>query len=337
MDEKLERAFESLDEKKDALERNMSPAAYKMWKSNVLTTEQREAIKRLPWSSIEKERTKIDYKKAQELLNSQHHGMNETKTKILQLLAVRERTGKSGKGILLTGPAGTGKTTICKIIADVLNEPFYKVPLQGTTAQWELLGSNPTWKAANQGYIADAIQRSGSFSAVICLDEVDKMEKNERTPQMALLSLFDSTNTAFIDQFLAIPLDLSNVTFILTANDINEVNPILRDRLDVIHIQGYTKKEKYFILKNYIIPKLYPKYKVEKSEIVFHESAINLICESCTEPGVRDVEKLADNIFRRAIYMLALGAKTIPVNDGFVKTELPTKPTTVTREIGFRI
>lgn len=344
LQKKINTLKEMLDEEtpKDpdiVMKENMLPEALELWNNKgALTGEQREAIRNLPWGTLNNEQRIVDLKEARKTLDNDHYGMAEVKEKILQCLAIRKRIGNSGKSILLVGAPGTGKTTIAKSIARAMGVGFHKISCQGLVSQWELLGSSVGWKNARQGYIVDAVQRSGNFNSVICLDEVDKFDMLEgKNPQMSLLSVLDTTNNMFVDNFIQIPIDLSKITFILTANNIEHVSPILLDRVDVIYVEGYKKNEKKIIMNDYILPQLYKNYKIAKNEVVFRSDAVDAIIDASVSPGVREIKKAADNAVRKAIYLLDMGAKTIPITEGFVRANKSKDSQKTKKEIGFRI
>lgn len=229
-----------------------------------------------------------------ETLNASHFGMTDVKRRIAQVINSKVLKTKtlSSIRILLVGCPGSGKTSISKSIAAALALPFIKISLNGATDPRIIKGFVSTYKDADAGEIIKGLSRAGTSTAVVLLDEVDKMGRREgMKASNALLDLLDDSS-AFTDDFLGVPVDLSNTLFIATANDICDTDSWLLDRFNVIHVDGYTPAEKEHILQEYLIPKL----KVEFNEIglqigVRPEVGRQLIAEYCIEGGVRDLDR----------------------------------------------
>ncbi len=275
----------------------------------------------------------FDYDSFFESVNKTHFGLREVKERIAKSLLVRMVQGRSFSSIrfLLAGGAGVGKSSICKSIADSIGVPFVKVSLNGVSDERIIKGFPPTYKGAVEGSIVAGLERVKTVRALVLLDEVDKLGSKEGvSASNALIDLLDNS-CEFTDDFLKVPIDLSEVIFIASANDLSKVNPLLLDRFEVIEVDGYSKAEKKTILNDYILPATNTEYeRVNASFAVSPDAADLLVEEYCTSFGVRDLEKAvkklvsdklaenADNIENQRFLIdsddvtKSLGAKPIP-------------------------
>lgn len=290
--------------------------------SGRLKKEQIEQIVRLPWEKINA-RPVIDEANAQAYLDEKHVGLEDVKSRIMDYVYSDFRGGAT---LLLVGPPGVGKTSIAIQIARAINRPWYEIPLSGIASAHEITGADPTFSGAAPGEIVRAIYDTDSFYPLIILDEIDKVGRSTEhgDPQNALLEVLDTNRSSFRDRFLNIPLDLSNFVFIATANDLSDISPILRDRLEIIEIGGYDKDLKKKILKEQIIPDVIAATIDSPDKTIYIEdSAIeSIVSKYSTTPGVRELYDVADRICRRANREYKLNHRKIVVNSGNLESYL---------------
>ncbi|WP_296127507.1 endopeptidase La [uncultured Anaerococcus sp.] len=269
----------------------------------------------LPWNKKSKE--SLDIKKASEILDTDHYGLEDVKERILESIAVRIKN-KSVKGsiICLVGPPGVGKTSIAKSVARALNREFVSMRLGGVTDESEIRGHRRTYVGAMAGRVLANINRVGVKNPVFLLDEIDKLGSDFRgDPSSALLEVLDpEQNDKFIDRYLDIPFDLSDVFFLTTANDINQIPDALYDRLEIIELSGYTMGEKMNIAKKYLISKQMKNTGLSDEELAISDKVVEKIIKNYTrEAGVRELERLIGKICRRAVKEILEGKKSVRV------------------------
>lgn len=269
----------------------------------------------LPWNKKSKE--SLDIKKASTILDTDHYGLEDVKERILESIAVRIKN-KSVKGsiICLVGPPGVGKTSIAKSVARALNREFVSMRLGGVTDESEIRGHRRTYVGAMAGRVLANINRVGVKNPVFLLDEIDKLGSDFRgDPSSALLEVLDpEQNDKFIDRYLDIPFDLSDVFFLTTANDINQIPDALYDRLEIIELSGYTMGEKMNIAKKYLISKQMKNTGLSDEELALSDNVIEKIIKNYTrEAGVRELERLIGKICRRAVKEILEGKKSVRV------------------------
>ena len=259
----------------------------------------------VPW----KKRSNIsrDIKKAQDTLDQDHYGLRKVKERIIEYLAVQQRVKKlKGPILCLVGPPGVGKTSLGRSIARATNRKFARISLGGVRDEAEIRGHRRTYIGALPGKILQSMAKVGARNPLILLDEVDKMAMDFRgDPASALLEVLDpEQNNAFVDHYLEVDYDLSEVMFVTTANSLNIPAPLL-DRMEVIRLSGYTEAEKISIARQYLIPKQIERNGLKKGEIAVNEAAIREIIRYYTrEAGVRNLEREIAKICRKVVTKL---------------------------------
>jgi len=267
-----------------------------------------EAILDLPWDHYSKD--KFDLKRAKRILDRDHFGLEEVKDRIIEHLAVLKLKGNMKSPILcLHGPPGVGKTSLGKSIAEAIGRKYVRMSLGGLRDEAEIRGHRKTYIGAMPGRILQNLKKAGTSNPVFVLDEIDKVGNDfHGDPSSALLEVLDpEQNDAFNDNFIELDYDLSNILFVATANTMNTVQPALRDRMELIEINGYTVEEKIEIAKRHLIPKLVKDNGLKKDQINIPKKIIETICEEYTrESGVRNLEKRLAKVVRFAAKSIAM-------------------------------
>lgn len=290
---------------------------------------QLQFIARLPWQ-LEPPAPEPSITQLQEILDADHTGLTDVKRRILEYMAVRRLGGDAASTVLcLAGPPGVGKTSLAKSIARALSRPLAHVALGGVHDESELRGHRLSFVAAAPGRILDAIARAGSRRAVMLLDEIDKLGGHrDRSPAAALLEVLDpEQHERFRDNYLGLGFDLSSVFFIATANDISTIPGPLRDRLEIIELDGYTIHEKSHIARSHLLPKL-AKEHGQGVEINLHDDALMSVIENYTrEAGVRQLRRSLASLYRAQALAVATQTPESPQSTGiYTNSESLIKP-----------
>ena len=272
----------------------------------------------IPWNK--KTKVKKDLKLAEEILDGDHFGLEKVKERIVEYLAVQQRTNKlTGPILCLVGPPGVGKTSLGKSIAKATGREFVRVSLGGVRDEAEIRGHRRTYIGSMPGKIIQSMRKAKSSNPLFLLDEVDKMGADFRgDPSSALLEVLDpEQNNTFSDHYLEVDYDLSNVMFITTANTFN-IPPPLMDRMEIIRIAGYTEPEKVQIARQHLIPHALVKHGLSPSEWSIDDEALLIVIRRYTrEAGVRNLERELSNLIRKAVKELMTSKKkTIKVDGG---------------------
>lgn len=275
-----------------------------------------DTVLELPWNTRTEDST--DLKGAREILDADHHGLDDVKDRIVEYLAVRARRASrgmalvggrgSGAVMVLAGPPGVGKTSLGESVARALGRTFVRVALGGVRDEAEIRGHRRTYVGALPGRIVRAINEAGSMNPVVLLDEIDKVGSDYRgDPSAALLEVLDpAQNHTFRDHYLELDLDLSDVVFLATANVIENIPGALLDRMELIQLDGYTEDDKVAIARDYLLPRQRERAALSDDEVSVTDAALRKIAADYTrEPGVRQFERLLAKAMRKVATRLA--------------------------------
>ncbi|MCL2560155.1 MAG: endopeptidase La [Turicibacter sp.] len=260
----------------------------------------------VPWSKMTRDKKDLAF--AEEILDSEHYGLEKVKDRILEYLAVKTMTGKTPPAILcLAGPPGVGKTSLAKSIATSLGRKFVKMSLGGVRDEAEIRGHRRTYIGALPGRVIQGMKKAGTINPVFLLDEIDKMASDFRgDPASAMLEVLDpEQNANFSDHYLEEEYDLSKVLFIATANDLSNIPGPLRDRMDIINVSSYTEIEKFEIAKRHLVSKQLEAHGLSELQLTFENAAIvDMIQFYTKEAGVRQLERTIAEVCRKSARLL---------------------------------
>lgn len=269
--------------------------------ANVLRTYV-ETLLELPWNKMSRDNNDIHH--AEEILNADHYGLEKVKERILEYLAVRMLTKKGSSPIIcLVGPPGTGKTSIARSVARALNKKYVRISLGGVRDEAEIRGHRKTYVGAMPGRLVDGLRQAGVSNPLMLLDEIDKVSSDYKgDTSSALLEVLDGEqNVKFRDHYVEVPIDLSNVLFIATANTTQTIPGPLLDRMEVIEVNSYTENEKFHIAKDYLVGKQLEKNGLTEKELMISDDALRKIIHNYTrEAGVRNLERRIGDICRKS-------------------------------------
>ena len=272
-----------------------------------------ETLLEMPWSKMQKETS--DIKLAQQILDEDHYGLEQVKERVLEFLAVRTLNKHGQSPILcLVGPPGTGKTSIAKSIARALNKKYVRICLGGVQDEAEIRGHRRTYVGAMPGRIAAGMKQAGVKNPLMLLDEIDKVSSNYRgDTSAALLEVLDSEqNDKFRDHYIELPMDLSEVLFIATANDAHQIPRPLYDRMEIIEVTSYTENEKFHIAREHLLPKQLEKNGVKAEQLKISDKGLKALIHGYTrEAGVRSLERRLGELCRKAARQILENDKKI--------------------------
>ncbi|XP_055700250.1 lon protease homolog, mitochondrial isoform X2 [Phlebotomus papatasi] len=258
----------------------------------------------LPWGVMSEENLDLD--RATEILDADHYGMEDIKKRILEFIAVSQLRGSTqGKILCFHGPPGVGKTSIARSIARALNREYFRFSVGGMTDVAEIKGHRRTYVGAMPGKLIQCLKKTQTENPLVLIDEVDKIGRGyQGDPQAALLELLDKEqNKNFLDHYIDVPVDLSHVLFICTANVLDTIPEPLRDRMEMIEMSGYVAEEKLAIARQYLIPQAMSESGLKDEQIAIRdESLLKLVKNYCRESGVRNLQKHIEKIIRKVAY-----------------------------------
>ena len=271
-----------------------------------------ETLLELPWDKMSRDNTDIE--RAEQILEAEHYGLEKVKERILEFLAVRSLTKRGDSPILcLVGPPGTGKTSIARSVAEALNKRYIRICLGGVRDEAEIRGHRRTYIGAMPGRIAAGLRQAGVKNPLMLLDEIDKVGSDHRgDTASALLEVLDSEqNSKFRDHYVEIPIDLSEVLFLATANSVSTIPRPLLDRMEIIEVTSYTANEKFHIAKEHLLSKQLEKNGLSQQQLDITDNALRRIIDGYTrEAGVRELERKIGQICRKAAREILQANKT---------------------------